>query len=300
MKVRKAVIPAGGYGIRMFPASKAVRKELLPLIDADGSAKPAIHMIVEEATCSGIEEVCIVAQPDDVPLFERYFKRRLSAEQERRIRASESASSQYDALLELSGRISFAVQETPEGYGHAVYCARQFVGNEPFLLLLGDHLHLSRSGERCARQLLSVFESTGVSTSSVSLTHESQLHQFGAIAGTKLSSNPSIYTVSEIIEKPLVEYAREHLHIEGVPEGFYLCWFGQHAFAPDIFDAIEYHIRNNIREHNEIQLTNAQDLLRRTNGIYYAVVADGVRCDFGVPEGFARTIQILLERAKRA
>ena len=293
MHIRKAVIPAAGYGLRMFPASKAVKKELFPLVQPNGVAKAGMHLIVEEAVESGIEDVCIVVQPDGVPDFEDYFHGRLPQPMLRRLEAKPDAHREYEALIRLGERVELVVQETQEGYGHAVWCARKWVGDEPFLLLLGDHVYLSGSRTRCAKQLIDVFERYGVSTSAAARTPEDQLHLFGTIAGRRASASPDVYEVTEIREKPSPEYAREHFVIDGLPPSTYLSWFGQHAFTPQIFDAIQYHIDRDIREKGEIQLTNAQELLRQWAGRYYAVEVDGERCDFGVPEGLVRTMAAL-------
>lgn len=291
--IRKAVIPAAGYGLRMFPASKAVKKELFPLVQANGVAKAGMQLIVEEAVESGAEAVCIVVQPGGAEDFHDYFHGPLPEDLLRRIEARPDAHREYQRLRELGQRVEFVVQHTQEGYGHAVWCARNWVGDEPFLLLLGDHVHVSRGPRRCARQLADVFERFGVSTSAVARTPEDQLHLFGTIAGRKTSPESNVYEVTEIREKPSPEYAREHFVIDGLPPATYLSWFGQHAFTPRIFEAIGYHIDHDIRERGEIQLTNAQELLRQWEGKYYAVEVQGQRHDFGVPEGLARTLAAL-------
>ena len=291
--IRKAVIPAAGYGVRMFPASKAVKKELFPLVQVDGVAKPGMQLIVEEAVESGVESVCIVVQPGGVRDFEDYFHGPLPDALQRRIDEKPEVRRQYKRLRALGERVEFAVQHTQEGYGHAVWCAREWVGDEPFILLLGDHVHLSHARTRCARQLMDVFEAHNVSTSAVARTPEDQLHLFGTIAGRCVSSSPDVYEVTEIREKPSPEYARQHFVIDGLPQDTYLSWFGQHAFTPRIFDAIQYHIDNDIRDKGEIQLTNAQELLRQWEEEYYAVEIRGERLDFGVPEGLIHTMTVL-------
>ena len=287
--VRKAVIPAAGYGIRLFPASKAVKKEFFPLTDLDGVAKPLIQIIVEEATQSGIEEVCIVCQPDDVQLFDAYFGADPPPGILERVEKSEAAAEQLARLRDLRERVSYAVQSVQEGYGHAVYCAKDWVEGEPFLLLLGDHVHLTTTERRCARQLIDVFDKYQASVSAVARTPEPLLRYFGAVAAERVEGEERVYRVSEIKEKPSPEYAREHFVIDGLPPGEYLSWFGQHLFVPEIFDAIEYHIKNDIREEGEIQLTNAQELLRCA-GEYYVLETQGERLDTGIPTGFAETV----------
>src|SRR6478672_9935719 len=156
-KVRKAVITAAGQGTRQYPASSAVQKEMFPLVDRDGLTKPVVQIIGEEAIDSGIEELCIVTQPGEEKQYREYF-RRMSDAEARPFRGKDWAILESEKLGAFGERLSFAEQHTPEGFGHAVYQAKAFVGDEPFLLLLGDHVYISNTKERCARQLTRVFE----------------------------------------------------------------------------------------------------------------------------------------------
>src|SRR5690349_8630266 len=156
-KVRKAVITAAGRGTRQYPASAAVQKEMFPLVDRDGLTKPIIQIIGEEAIDSGIEEICIVVAPDQEAIYRDYF-RGLDQEAIQSFRGKEWALLASEKLSAFGKRLHFAEQKTPEGFGHAVYQARDFVGDEPFLLLLGDHVYISDMIDRCARQLIRVYE----------------------------------------------------------------------------------------------------------------------------------------------
>ena len=127
--VRKAVIPAAGFGTRLFPATKAVKKELFPVIDRDGRTKPAILVIVEEALAAGIEEVAIVVQNSDRDLFEEIFGMPPPVENLHKL--SREMQKYCDYLMDIGHRITFLTQDTQEGFGHAVYCAKQWVGDEP-------------------------------------------------------------------------------------------------------------------------------------------------------------------------
>src|SRR3712207_4546378 len=130
--VRKAVITAAGRGTRQFPATRAIQKELLPLVDCDGITKPTMQIIVEECLASGIEDICLVVAKGDAEPFQRHFSR-LSEEERRIFRNKEWALAQADALRRMQERITYVEQPAPEGYGNAVYQAREFVGDEPFL-----------------------------------------------------------------------------------------------------------------------------------------------------------------------
>src|SRR5579862_7175496 len=157
-KVRKAVITAAGRGTRQYPASTAVQKEMFPLVDRDGLTKPVIQIIGEEAIDSGIEEVCIITQPGEETQYREYFRRLSDEMAGGAYRGKDWALLESEKLGAFGERLSFAEQHSPEGFGHAVYQARRFVGDEPFLLLLGDHVYISDIKDRCARQLVRVFE----------------------------------------------------------------------------------------------------------------------------------------------
>jgi UTP--glucose-1-phosphate uridylyltransferase len=288
-KVRKAVITAAGRGTRQYPASTAVQKEMFPLVDRDGLTKPIIQIIGEEAIDSGIEEICVITQPGDEPNYRDYFKR-LDSEMVKSFRGKDWAILESEKLGAFGERLHFAEQRSPEGFGHAVYQAKKFVGDEPFLLLLGDHVYISDIRDRCARQLIRVFEQYMLdAVTGVQPTMERQLDLFGVIRGAPIEATKGIYKAELIIEKPSIERAREELATPGLPAGNYLAHFGVHVFSPRIFDSLEYLIANNIREKGEFQLTAAQEHLRQNTDRYWAVITQGQRYDTGIPYGLMET-----------
>ena len=288
-KVRKAVITAAGRGTRQYPASTAVQKEMFPLVDRDGLTKPVIQIIGEEAIDSGIEQICIITQPGEEQQYRDYF-RRMSDADVRQFRGKDWAILESEKLGAFGERLTFAEQHSPEGFGHAVYQAKQFVGDEPFLLLLGDHIYISDVKDRCARQLIKVYESYMLdAVSGVQPTLERLLHLFGVIRGGPIEPAKGIYKAELIVEKPSIETAREQLATPGQPAGNYLAHFGMHVFSPRIFDSLEYLIKNNVREKNEIQLTAAQEHLRQHTEKYWCVVTQGQRYDTGIPYGLMET-----------
>jgi UTP--glucose-1-phosphate uridylyltransferase len=266
-----------------------VQKEMFPMVDRDGLTKPVIQIIGEEAIDSGIEEICIVTQPGEEAQYRDYFKR-LDDDMVKSFRGKDWAILESEKLGAFGERLHFAEQHTAEGFGHAVYQAREFVGNEPFLLLLGDHVYISDSKDRCARQLVKVFEQYMLDAiTGVQPTLERMLHLFGVIRGEAVDSGRGIYRAQLIIEKPSIEAARERLVTPGLAAGNYLAHFGMHVFSPRIFDSLEYLIKNNVREKGEIQLTAAQEHLRGQTDKYWAVVAQGQRYDTGIPYGLMET-----------
>lgn len=290
-KVRKAVITAAGRGTRQYPASSAVQKEMFPLVDRDGLTKPVIQIIGEEALDSGIEEICIITQPGEEKQYRDYFKR-LDEGNLKSFRGKDWALRASEKLGSFGQRLHFAAQHTPDGFGHAVYQAKAFVGDEPFLLMLGDHVYISDTKDRCARQAMAVFEQFPCdAVTAVQLTLERQLHLFGTIKGDPIDAARGIYQAEMIVEKPSIDLAREKLTTAGLPAGNYLAHFGIHVFGPLIFDSLEYLIRNDLREKGEIQLTAAQEHLRQNGPIkrYLTMITQGQRYDTGIPFGLMET-----------
>ncbi|MBW4577825.1 MAG: hypothetical protein KME08_21560 [Aphanothece sp. CMT-3BRIN-NPC111] len=285
-KVRKAVIPAAGFGTRLFPSTKVVKKELFPIIDRDGRAKPVIMAIVEEAISAGIEEVGIVVQKCDRALFEDFFKSPPPIELFNKLSPQNQEYSQY--LQDLGKKITILTQEVQEGYGHAVFCAKYWVNNEPFLLLLGDHVYSSDTENSCASQVIEVYEQVNQSVVGLTLMPAEIVYKAGCVTGIWEESN-SLLSVTQLCEKPALEYARQHLRVEGIPEDQFLCIFGSYVLNPKIFEYLEEHISNNIRERGEFQLTSCLDRLRQDEGITGYIVKG--RCfDTGLPESYRQTM----------
>jgi UTP-glucose-1-phosphate uridylyltransferase/mevalonate kinase len=287
-KVRKALIPAAGFGTRLFPASKATKKELFPIVDRDGIAKPVILLLVEEALSAGIEEVILIVQENDLDDFRSFFEVQVTIENYNKLPRQFQEYAQR--ILEIGRRVSFVTQGAQEGFGHAVYCAREAVGNETFLLMLGDHLYRSNSDLSCAQQLIEAFDEHGMSALGLRRTPEAQLENFGTATGVWLEKE-RLLSISEFAEKPTVDYARNNLRVPGLPDDEYLTVFGQYILKPMLFDYLEEHIKNNVRDRGEFQLTSALDRLRKEDG-FLGVLIDGQRYDIGLPEYYLETLRV--------
>jgi UTP-glucose-1-phosphate uridylyltransferase/mevalonate kinase len=286
-EVRKAVIPAAGFGTRLFPATKAAKKELFPVVDRDGIAKPAILLIVEEALEAGVDEVIIIVQEHDLEAFENFFNVQITIENYNKL--SRQSQEYAQRILEIGHRVRFVIQETQEGFGHAVYCVADAVGDEPFLLMLGDHLYRSRGETSCARQLIETFNKHGLSVLGLRRTPEADIANFGTATGIWMEEG-SLLSVTEFAEKPTIDYARNNLRVSSLPEDEYLTVFGQYIIKPQIFDYLEEHIQNNVRERGEFQLTSALDRLRQMDG-FLGLIMDGQRYDIGLPEHYLETLE---------
>ncbi|HYX19137.1 MAG TPA: UTP--glucose-1-phosphate uridylyltransferase [Nostoc sp.] len=285
-KVRKAVIPVAGFGTRLFPATKVVKKELFPIIDRDGRAKPVILAIIEEAISAGITEVGIVVQPDDQEVFEDLLKNPPKKELLNKLSPQNQEYSRY--LEDLGSKITILLQEEQLGYGHAVFCAKDWVQDEPFLLMLGDHIYTSDIEKSCASQLLDVYEQVNQSVVSLTTTPAENLHTSGCVTGVWQELN-SILEVTQLYEKPAIDYAQQHLRVQGMAENEFLCIFGLYLLTPKIFDFLAEHINQNFRERGEFQLTSCLDRLCKEQGMTGYVVK-GKCFDTGLPDTYRQTM----------
>jgi UTP--glucose-1-phosphate uridylyltransferase len=283
VQITKAVITAAGRGARQYPASDTVQKAMLPLVDRDGLTKPVLQIIAEEALESGIEEICVISAPGDEAYYRRHFQS-YAENLQSAFKGLSWAEQQARRLVELEGRLRFAVQPEPVGYGHAVWCAREFVGGQPFLLLLGDHLYISSEPRRCARQLLDLAADEECAVSAVQATREHMIHQYGTLTGKRLHDRPDVYVIDEIIEKPNPTLAELRLQVPGLRAGHYLCFFGMHVLTPAVFDLLDELVRSDQREAGQIQLTTALNALARRER-YLALETKGNRYNLGVKFG---------------
>jgi UTP--glucose-1-phosphate uridylyltransferase len=294
LRITKAIITAAGRGARQYPASDTVQKAMLPFVDRDGVNKPVLQIIAEEALESGIEEICIVSAPGDEAYYRRHFR---SYDEQLRsaFHGADWAEEQARRLADLESRLHFAVQPEPKGYGHAVWCARPFVGDEACLLLLSDHLYVSSDPRRCARQLIDLAVAENCAVSAVQATREHLIHQYGTVTGKRLRDRPDVYQIDEIIEKPTPTLAELRLQIPGLRAGHYLCFFGMHVLTATVFELLDELVRSHAQNGSEIQLTTALNSLARREK-YLALETRGARHNLGVKLGVVEA-QIALSLA---
>ena len=282
-QVRKAVIPAAGLGTRLYPASAGTKKELFPIVDRDGLAKPALLLIVEEALASGLEEVILVIQEDDLAHFRSFFAGEDTGGLPHRLQACARR------IAEIGCHLSYVLQPSQDGFGHAVYRAREAVGGEPFLLMLGDHLYRSAGKVPCGRQLLDVYDQHHTGVLALRRAPEREIVHYGTVAGRWLEDG-RLLDVTRIAEKPAADYARANLRVPGFPEGEYLALFGLYVLEPRVFDLLEEQIDGGGRERGEVGLTPALQRLREEDGFLGLAVA-GQCYDIGLPESYLRALQ---------
>jgi UTP--glucose-1-phosphate uridylyltransferase len=288
MAIKKAVIPAAGLGTRLFPAVHACKKELFPVVGPDGIARAMLHYQVMDLLDAGIKEICVIVRPGQEKLVTNYFKGP-GAGYMARLKKHPALYDEAKKMRAALDRISFAVQETQEGYGHAVYQSKKFAANEPVLLCLGDHLF--RWGDKsCHSRLMQAYEACkGRPVSAVNRIHAQDLKGYGVIAGTRKKNAPCLIDVSLIIEKPGAKTAEKKLKVNGLKPGEFLGWFGMHVLTPGIYDVLGAMIAGNIRQRGEIQLTHAQELLRQRQGYCALEINDARRFDFGTPRDFVKS-----------
>ena len=288
--VRKAVIPIAGLGTRHFPASHAVKKELFPVVGADGIARALFHYHLLELDAAGIEEICIIVQPGEDATVKNYL-RGPDANYLKRLEKYPALLHEAAQMKKFSERVTFAVQHAPEGYGHAVFQTKDFANGEMVLLGLGDHLFRG-SPVSPYRELADMAKvSGGKSVSAVNRISAGELKGYGTIAGTRRAENSRLIDISLIIEKPAVAVAQEKLHVDGLPPQTWLGWFGMHLLAPSIYDILGEMIRDNTRDNGEFQLTRAQEIQRQRHGYLALEMTGAQRFDFGVPDDFVASLQ---------
>lgn len=205
MEIRKAVVTAAAPGQRSLP--------LQHVVDRDGEDKTALQIILAEALGAGVEEVAVIVAPGD----ERAYARAAGA---------------------LQDRVTFIPQAAPRGYGDALLRAVDFIGGEPFLHLVGDHLYLSATNVRCARQLCAVAAAQSCAVSAVQSTRESAIPLYGTIGGRPVSGSPGLYGIEQVIEKPTPTQAEQRLIVPGMRAGHYLCFFGLHVLTPGVLERL--------------------------------------------------------------
>lgn len=261
-KVRKAIIPAAGLGTRFLPATKAMPKEMLPIVD-----KPTIQYIVEEAVQSGIEDIIIVTGKGKRAIEDHFD---IAFELEHSLMEKGKLGLLSEVQKSSNVDIHYIRQKEAKGLGHAVWCARNFIGNEPFAVLLGDDIV---QGEvPCTRQLMQQYEETGRSVIGVQTVGIDQTDRYGIV--DPLETMGRLVQVKRFVEKPARGQAPSNLAI-----------MGRYVFTPEIFDYLGEH---NIGAGGEIQLTDAIQKLNESQGVY-AYDFDGKRYDVGEKLGFILT-----------
>jgi UTP--glucose-1-phosphate uridylyltransferase len=295
-RIRKAIIPVAGLGTRLFTATRSLPKSLLPVIDSEGRIIPIIHYIVEEAIGAGIEHVGLIVNPDQRPYFEAYFHGAAPPEVDKALGLSGAYQSVGKQMQKFWCRIEFVTQNSPEGFGDAVFCARQWIGGEPFLLLLGDHLLYSATPFSCCQQLLQSFQTRRMSLVGMIAFPIKEAAKRGTAAASAMPNESRRYVLNRIIEKPTQALARKELRSPSLPKDQVFCLFGNYALTPTILKILEEDVLLNRRVRNEIQLTDALEILRQVEGCEGYEI-EGESLDVGNPDDYIKAFNFLKSKA---
>ncbi len=261
MEIKKAIITAAGQNQRTLP--------LQTLVDRDGITKSALVILIEEVLKAGVETLAVIVNPGD-------------------------QNALMNAAGEYRSRLTFIEQQDRRGYGHAVFCAREFCDESPFLLLVGDHLYVNQGVKNCAQQLIEVAKSETCMVSAVQSTPESKIIYYGTVGGRLCPGRQRHYQVENVIEKPTPTQAEQELIVPGLRTGYYLCFFGMHVLTSAVMEELDT-VCKNAKSHDNIQLSPVLARLA-TREKYLAYEIQGNRYDIGQKYGLF-TAQLALALA---
>ncbi|EGD48192.1 UTP-glucose-1-phosphate uridylyltransferase [Ruminiclostridium papyrosolvens DSM 2782] len=271
MKVRKAIIPAAGLGTRFLPATKAQPKEMIPIVD-----KPTIQYIVEEAVAAGIEDILIISGRNKRAI-EDHFDKSYELEEELHRKGKQELLSVVQEISNIAN-IHYIRQKEAKGLGHAIYCAKSFIGNEPFAVMLGDDI--VDSPVPCIKQLMDVYNEYQTTILGVQKVPLQDVTKYGVIGGTQIDER--VYKVKGLVEKPEVEQAPSNIAI-----------LGRYIISPRIFEFLQSATPG---KNGEIWLTDALQKLMEQEAMY-AFDFEGDRYDVGDRIGFLKaTVEYALKR----
>ena len=291
--VRKAIIPVAGFGTRLYPATRALKKDFFPIPCPDGMVRPVILILLEELVKSGVEEICLVLGSEEERIqYTDFFERPLSDEHLRKLNAE--AQEYENRILDIGKRLHYVYQHEKRGFGHAVYQAVEFTGGEPVLLLLGDTLYRSQSNKPCALQLIEEYERYNQLMVSIHPVPLAEVSHYGILSGVWENKERSILNVSVMNEKPKASYAEEFLGVRNAAgDKEYYSVFGQYILTPEVFEQLAADIDKADEEGDyvrEIELTAALEAVRQKSGMVGVRLA-GTMYDMGNPAALRRCVQ---------
>ncbi len=290
-RVTKAIIPVAGFGTRMYPETRFVKKELLPVITPEGVVKPVIMCLLEELDQAGIEEIVLIVAKEDEAQLKDIFEKPLDDEYMSKL---PNHVMEYEKLIAKIGKkLRYVVQEERRGFGHAVFQAKKYIGKEPALLMLGDFVYKSNTDISCTMQTIKAHRrSGGKLTISIKPVALEEVVHYGILTGTFDDKYKSMMNVTEMAEKPSVQYAKDYLGTRtGLGEEKYYCTFGQYVLSPEVFDYLEADIKAHDAsgDPSEIQLTTALCKAMESSGMV-GIAVDGSSYDVGIPSAYLKTI----------
>ena len=291
--VRKAIIPVAGFGTRLYPATRALKKDFFPIPCADGMVRPVILILLEELVNSGVEEICLVLGAEEERIqYTDFFERQLSEEHLRKL--NKEAQEYENHILDIGKRLHYVYQHEKRGFGHAVYQAAEFAGGDPVMLLLGDTIYRSDNNKPCALQMIQEYERYNQLLVSIHPIPLAEVSHYGILAGVWEDKERSILNVSVMNEKPKASYAEEFLGVRNTEgEKEYYSVFGQYILTSEVFDQLAADIAKADAEgdrQREIELTAALEAVRQKSGMM-GVRLKGTMYDMGNPTALRRCVQ---------
>ncbi len=269
--VRKALIPIAGKATRLMPITSAVPKAMFPLVNAANRIQSVLHVIYEQVISAGVEHIGIVVSPWQMDVVRQYF-----------------AAVNKGGSEKLPVHFEYITQVSPDGFGDAVLQGLNFIGDEPFMLFLGDHVHIEDQDKpSCAFQVVTAFDSAdAVAMIGMQTVSKKELSRVGVAAGVQIRQN--IYRCTRFVEKPDLATARQELVIKGLPKDTFLAHCGIYIFTAEIFDCLLQVRKNAQKEGKELELADAQtELLKRYPEKYLLYSIAGQAYDIGTPSGYA-------------
>ena len=291
--VRKAIIPVAGFGTRLYPATRSLKKDFFPIPCADGMVRPVILILLEELVKSGVEEICLVlGSEEERILYTEFFERQLSEEHLRKL--NKEAQEYENRILDIGKRLRYVYQREKRGFGHAVYQAMEFTGGEPVLLLLGDTLYRSQTNKPCALQLIERYERYNQLMVSIHPIPLAEVSHYGILSGVWEDKDNTILNVSVMHEKPKASYSEEFLGVRNKDgEKEYYSVFGQYILTPEVFVQLEADVQKADAEGDttrEIELTAALEAVRQKSGMI-GVRLKGIMYDMGNPNALRNCVR---------
>lgn len=279
--VKKAIIPLAGYGTRLFPATKCMKKCFMPIIDTDGLLKPALLIMLEQLIEAGIEEISLIIGSDEQEMFDKFF----APVSDSCYGSLSSINKECEnKILEISKRIKYIYQNERNGFGHAIWLAKEFANNEPVLLLLGDFLYHSNTNLNCSVQMINAFKEYGKPIVSINEVKLNNVVHYGILSGV-WDDDERLMKANQMVEKPTLDFANDYLGVKNTKgEVKYYSTFGQYILTSDVFNDLDNEVKN-FSGKGEIGLTEVLDRMAKNNNLI-GFVPEGKSFDIGIPEEY--------------
>lgn len=293
--IRKAVIPVAGFGTRLYPATRAMKKDFFPIVDRDGKVKPVILILLEELINSGIEEICLVlGSQEEREEYRKFFETQLADEHFQKLKPEDQNYERH--ILEIGKRLTYVYQTEKRGFGHAVSLTANFAAGEPVLLMLGDTIYRSNNGKTCTLQFIEAYEKYNKPMVAIHPIPLQDVSHYGIMAGYWDNREETILHMTQFCEKPKVSFAEENLAVKmRNGEHRYYSVFGQYILTPEVYQQLKSDVANAKQDGKEIELTSALDKVRAQYGMY-GVQVDGEMFDMGKPDAYQNCISNFYEK----